>query len=99
VLRNAFDDPDQKARVAAAYNLFAFAAMIPLIYVIPRMYDSLHPGNGGNPALGGEDLDNTMRMIFYPAIIGWTLLGYWITSILYRANRLKERLLMAGAEE
>jgi heme exporter protein C len=99
VLRNAFDDPDQKARVAAAYNLFAFAAMIPLIYVIPRMYDSLHPGNGGNPALGGEDLDNTMRMIFYPAIIGWTLLGYWITSILYRANRLKERLLMAEAEE
>ncbi|MCB0618841.1 MAG: cytochrome c biogenesis protein CcsA [Saprospiraceae bacterium] len=94
VLRNAFEDPDKKARVAAVYNLFSFAALIPLIYVVPRLYDSLHPGSGGNPALGGEDLDNTMRLVFYPAIIGWTLLGLWIAQLLYRADRLRDRLWM-----
>lgn len=65
ILRAAFEDAERKARLSAVYNLFAFVALIPLIFVIPRLTDSLHPGAGGNPALGGEDLDNTMRMIFF----------------------------------
>lgn len=93
VLRSSFNDPQQQGRISAAYNIFAFAAMIPLIYVIPRMTDSLHPGNGGNPAFGSEDLDNTMRMVFYPAVIGWTLLGLWMGSLLYRAELLQARIL------
>jgi heme exporter protein C len=71
------------------YNIFAFGALVPLIYVVPRLTDSLHPGAGGNPAFGSEDLDNTMRMVFYPAILGWTLLGFWIASLAYRAERLQ----------
>ncbi len=93
ILRSSFEDQEKKARIGAVYNIFAFAALIPLIYVIPRLTDSLHPGAGGNPALGGEDLDNTMRMVFYPAVIGWTLLGYWMASLYYRADRLRHRLL------
>lgn len=84
VLRNSLPDPDRRARVAAVYNIFGCAMLIPLLFVIPRLTDSLHPGSGGNPALGGEDLDNTMRMVFYPAVIGWTLLGVWISELRYR---------------
>ncbi len=93
VLRYSLEDREVRARVSAAYNVFAFAALIPLIFVIPRLTDSLHPGNGGNPAIGSEDLDNTMRLVFYPAVIGWTLIGYWISQLLWRINRLEERLL------
>ena len=93
ILRGSFYDQEVKARVSAVYNLFAFVALIPLIYVIPRMTDSLHPGAGGNPAFGTEDLDNTMRMIFYPAIIGWTLLGFWVSNLLFRTEYLTEKLL------
>ncbi len=92
VLRGSFDAVEQKSRISAVYNIFAFAAMIPLLFVIPRMYDSLHPGNGGNPGFGGEDLDNTMRMVFYPAIIGWTLLGLWIANLAYRIEKLQDQL-------
>ncbi|HLF65460.1 MAG TPA: cytochrome c biogenesis protein CcsA [Saprospiraceae bacterium] len=88
VLRNSLPDPDRRARVAAVYNIFGCAMLIPLLFVIPRLTDSLHPGSGGNPALGGEDLDNTMRTIFYPAVIGWTLLGVWISELRYRLLRL-----------
>ena len=50
VLRNSLEDQQQKARVSAIYNVFAFAALIPLLFILPRMTDSsLHPGNGGNP--------------------------------------------------
>ncbi len=91
ILRGSFEDPEKRARVSAVYNIFAFTTLIPLIYVIPRLTDSLHPGAGGNPAFGSQDLDNTMRMIFYPAVIGWALLGYWMASLLYRIQALEER--------
>lgn len=98
ILRGSFEDPERIGRISAVYNLFAFAALIPLIYVIPRMTDSLHPGSGGNPAMGGEDLDNTMRMVFYPAIIGWTLVGLWMANLMYRTNRIRARLLDLDSE-
>lgn len=93
VLRDSFEDPEKKARISAVYNIFAFATLIPLLYVVPKLTDSLHPGAGGNIAFGSEDLDNTMRMVFYPAIIGWTLFGVWVAWLVFRANRIKERLL------
>lgn len=93
VLRNSLEDEEKQARVGGVYNIFAFATIIPLLFVIPRLVDSLHPGNGGNPGFGGEDLDNTMRMIFYPAIIGWTLLGVWMAQIKLRISRLEDKLL------
>ncbi|MBP7238967.1 MAG: cytochrome c biogenesis protein CcsA [Saprospiraceae bacterium] len=89
VMRSSVEDDMQKARLTAGYNMFAFVLVIPLLFIIPRMTDSLHPGNGGNPALGGEDLDNTMRMVFYPAVIGFILLGLWISQLVYRTDKLK----------
>ncbi len=89
ILRSSIEDLDNKYKLSAIYNIFAFVALIPLIFVIPRLTDSLHPGNGGNPALGGEDLDNTLRMVFYPAIIGLTLLGVWISDLVSRYLKLE----------
>lgn len=93
VLRFAIEDPERKARISAVYNIFAFTTLIPLLYVIPKLTDSLHPGAGGNIAFGSQDLDNTMRLVFYPAILGWTLIGLWTSELLYRINTLREKLL------
>ena len=65
--------------------------------ILPRMVESLHPGGKGvqgNPGLSGEDLDIRMRMVFWPAVIGWTLLGTWITSLLIRINLIKDKNLI-----
>lgn len=86
ILRGGIKDEEKRAKISAVYNVFAFALMIPLLFVLPRMVDSLHPGNGGNPAFSKYDLDNRMRMVFYPAVIGWFLLGLWITSLKVRAG-------------
>lgn len=94
VLRASTQDHDRRAKLSASYSIFAFLALIPLVFVIPRLTDSLHPGNGGNPALGGEDLDHTLRMFFYPSIIALTLLGTWMATLLVRYERLKEKIFL-----
>ena len=95
VLRGSFTDIDKKARVSAIYNVFAFAMLFPSIWIIPRIVGSLHPGapgsESGNPALDRKDLDAGMRMVFYPAVIGWTLLGVWIASLKIRIKLLAHR--------
>jgi heme exporter protein C len=88
ILRQSTEDDTKRAKLSAVYLVFAFPLMMAFIYILPRMTDSLHPGNGGNPAFGQYDLDNQMRLVFYPAIIGWTLLGVWITSIRIRIKKL-----------
>jgi heme exporter protein C len=92
ILRNSLTDTQQRARIGAIYNIFAFAAFIPLIFVLPRLTDSLHPGNGGNPGFNAYDLDSNLRMVFYPAIIGWTLLGTWIATMRVRTRRIERTL-------
>jgi len=92
VLRGSVDNEEQKARLSAVYNIFAFAAMIPLIFIIPRLTDSMHPGNGGNPGFNAYDLDSRMRLIFYPAVLAWFLIGVWIVSLRVRYRILQNHL-------
>jgi heme exporter protein C len=94
VLRGSLTDIDKKARISAVYNIFAFAMLFPTIWILPRLMESLHPGNEGNPALNFKDADPRLRAVFYPAIIGWTLLGVWITSLRIRINLIKEKSLL-----
>ncbi|HEY8402737.1 MAG TPA: cytochrome c biogenesis protein CcsA [Cytophagaceae bacterium] len=89
VLRNSIEEEQTRARISAVYNIFAFPVLIALLYVIPRYTDSLHPGNGGNPGFNMYDLDSKMRMIFYPAIIGWTLLGVWVMEMRYKLRKFE----------
>ena len=96
VLRDSIQDIDKKARISAVYNIFAFAFLFPALYIIPRLLPSLHPGGegSGNPALNFKDLAPEMRKVFYPAIIGWTLLGVWVASLKVRLKILKEKTLL-----
>ena len=92
VLRSSFAEQQQRARISAVYNIFAFVTLVPLLFILPRLTDSLHPGNGGNPGFGAYDLDSNMRMVFYPAVLGWIGLGIWIMMLRVRLENLIFRL-------
>lgn len=91
LLRGSLEDEQKRAKLAAVYSIFAFAMMVVFIIVLPRMTDSLHPGKGGNPGFSSYDLDSDLRQVFYPAIIGWTLLGVWIMNLRIRYRKLLQQ--------
>ena len=90
VLRGSMNDSEKRARISAVYNIFAFIMMIIFLLVLPKLaVGSVHPGKGGNPmALVG--LDNTMRMVFYPAVIGWIIISIWIYQLKLRLRIINE---------
>ncbi len=93
ILRGSIDEEQKRARVAAVYNIFAFVMYLVFIMVLPRLNDSLHPGNGGNPGFNKYDLDSTMRMVFYPAVLGWILVSIWIMTLRVRTEKIKRKIL------
>jgi heme exporter protein C len=92
VLRNSVDEEQKRARISSIYNIFAFPIMIVLLKVLPSLTDSLHPGNGGNPGFSTIPMSDNIRMVLYPAFIGWSLLGVWIASIRYRIRILENKI-------
>jgi heme exporter protein C len=91
VLRGSLENEQTRARVSAVYGIFAFVIFIVFIFVLPRLSDSLHPGSGGNPGFNTYDLDNTMRPVFYSAVLGFSGLGYWMASILVRYHLIQQQ--------
>lgn len=93
ILRGSLQNEDQRGRLSAVYNVFAFVLMIVFIGVLPRLTDSLHPGNGGNAGFNQYDLDSRMRVVFYPAVIGWNLMGVWIAQLIFRIRRAQNTII------
>ncbi|HXH99060.1 MAG TPA: cytochrome c biogenesis protein [Sphingobacteriaceae bacterium] len=89
VLRNSLDEEQKRAKISAVYNIFAFPVMIVLLFILPRLTDSLHPGNGGNPGFSNLDLDSKMKMVIRPAFAGWMLMGVWIMTLRYRIRKIE----------
>ena len=95
ILRNSVTEENKSARLGAVYNIFAYAMLFPTIWIMPRLTESLHPGgqgSEGNPGLNGGDLAPSMRIVFWPAVIGWTLLGVWITTLRIRLLLYKDKI-------
>lgn len=94
VLRHGIEEEQKRARISAVYNIFAFVLMIVFIGILPRLSEgSIHPGKDGNPALGVKGLDATMRLVFYPAIVGWVIIALTIRKIRLTHVYLNEKLL------
>lgn len=88
ILRTAFNDPIKRAKIAAVYNIFGVTTIPFLLYIIPRQLPSLHPGAEGNPAFSDITAPE-LRLIFYPAVIGFIGLAIWMMDIVKRYKRLK----------
>jgi heme exporter protein C len=89
-LRNAIEDPDRRATVSAAYALFAAVLMPFLVFVAPRLTQSLHPQTVINPQ-GKILMDTPTRVVFFGGLIGFSALFFWMLSLDSRAARLRRR--------
>ncbi len=92
ILRSAVNDEEKKASLSAAYNIFAFVMLMIFTGVYPRLVDSLHPGNGGNPGFDSYDRDTRLSAVFYAAVPGWILLGLWIANVRSRMDLINAKI-------
>jgi heme exporter protein C len=79
-LRAAIDDPERRARIGAAYALFAAVLMPFLVFVAPRVTESLHPQTVINTQ-GKILMDTPTKTIFFAGLLGFTALFFWLLEL------------------
>jgi heme exporter protein C len=89
-LRSALDDEERRARLSAVYSVLAFVAVPFLIFVVPRLYFTLHPDPLINPR-GKVEMDPRIRIVFFAAMAGFTVLFAWLLNVRVRLGMLEGR--------
>ena len=89
-LRGSLDDPVRRARLAAIYSCVAFVAVPFLMFVVPRIYFSLHPDPIIN-ARGKVDMDPRIRWMFLSMLLAFTALFFWMLSLRVRLGRFERK--------
>ena len=87
-LRAAMEEYNRRARVSAVYSLFSFLTVPFLVFIVPRLFFSLHP----TPVLNGSgsvDMDPVMLVTLFAAAADATLIYIWL---LFKSSRKEEKI-------
>lgn len=72
-LRAAVSDEKVRAKVSAVYSLLSVLTVPFLVFILPRMYFSLHPSPVLNSA-GRVEMDSTVLVVLIAAVVDATLI-------------------------
>lgn len=87
-LRGSIEGDEKRARLSAIYSVAAFVAVPFLIFVVPRMYETLHPDPIINKT-GKIQMDPLIKWCFFAMLIGFTGLFSWLQNLRVRVARLE----------
>jgi heme exporter protein C len=86
-LREAIADEERRASLSASYAVLAFVTMPFLVFVVPRIYWSLHPDTIINTR-GSLDMESRMFQTLMASLAGFTGLFFWLYSLDVRLARV-----------
>jgi len=92
LLRSSFSEEESRAKISAVYNVFAASTLIPLFFVVPRLLEGLHPTAGKGSFIFKGGITTEIRLILYPAMIGFICLGYWLYDLKQRTDTLSLKM-------
>lgn len=86
LLRQGIEDPDRRARFAAAYAIVGFLS-VPLTFLSIRVFRTIHPivvGSGDPSAMGAFDMTPPMLQTFLFSLLTFTVL--YVTLLWHRVR-------------
>ena len=99
MLRGAVENPEQRARFASVYGIFAFIG-VPLTYFSIRWWRTIHPvviGGENAAAQGGFAMGPSIRLVMMLGMAVYTLL--FITLMIHRVRLEQMRDRVAALRE
>jgi heme exporter protein C len=86
-LRSAIEQPDRKAALSSVYSLLAFVTVPFFVFIVPRIYSSLHPDPLVNTE-GKINMDGKMLTVFLSSLFGFTVLFFWMLKMKLDINKM-----------
>ncbi len=89
-LRAAVADPERRASLAAVYSILAFVTVPFLVFVVPRIYWSLHPDTIIN-AQAKIKMGSHMFEVLMGSLVGFSGLFVWLYTVACRIETIRRR--------
>ncbi len=80
-LRSAIDNEKRRAVFASVYSILAFCAVPFFVFVVPRVFQSLHPTDSIIDSSFRFQLPFKMLVLFLTSILGFYFLFLWIYKL------------------
>lgn len=94
-LRSAVDQDETRARLSAVYDILAFITVPFFIFIVPRIYESLHP----DPIINSDakmHMDGKMLLVFLTSLTTFTIIFFWMLSMKKNLIHIKNKLELLG---
>ncbi len=86
-LRSAIANSRDKIRISAVYSIFAFLTVPFFIFIVPRIYASLHPdpliNETGEILMGAK-----LKQVFFTSLFGFSVLAWYMVKITVKLQQL-----------
>lgn len=90
-LRSALEAEDRKANLSAVYSILAFITVPFLVFVVPRVFQSLHPTDTIVNSQIKFQMPPLLLLIFLGSLLGFSLLFFWIYNLEVKLNILYKK--------
>jgi len=87
-LRSAVPEPHRRARLAGVYSILAFVTVPFLVFIVPRVMQTLHPSPIIQTSERSGSMNPKMLQVFFLFLIGYTGLYAWMLQLKTAAIRL-----------
>jgi len=90
-LRSAIEAEDRRANLSAVYSILAFITVPFLVFVVPRVFQSLHPTDSIVNSQIKIQMPPLVLLIFLSSLMGFSLLFIWIYNLEVKLNILYKK--------
>ncbi len=90
-LRSAIEAEDRKANLSAVYSILAFVTVPFLVFVVPRVFQSLHPVDSVISSQIKIQMPFLIFLIFLSSLLGFSFLFIWIYKLEVRVILLDKK--------
>lgn len=93
-LRSAVEGKEQRAKLSAVYSILAFVTVPFLVFVVPRVLQTLHPENPVFETDASKKMTPAIRLIFFSSIFAFSMLYWWILDLKIRFEKIKKKVTL-----
>lgn len=87
-LRSAVDSQERRAALSSVYAVMAFIAVPFLVFVVPRIYQSLHPTDSVIDVKFQLQMSPPILITFLASLLGFTFLFLWMFKLERRIDMI-----------
>lgn len=91
-LRSAVEPEERKAVLSGVYAILAFVTVPFLVFVVPRVYRSLHPTDSVINVRFHIQMPPAILVTFLASLVGFTFLFLWMFKLESAVNKMSDRL-------